>query len=50
MHRCPPSVVGQREVRSAAPLTARLQVLCADGSAFLLLSKEGRWWVTGIYD
>jgi hypothetical protein len=29
---------------------SRLQVLAADGAAFLLLSTGGRWWVTGIYD
>ncbi|SHL40303.1 protein ImuB [Pseudonocardia thermophila] len=45
-----PWPVWRRWWTPAAPLTARLQVLCADGSAFLLLSKEGRWWVTGIYD
>ncbi|MGI5127516.1 DNA polymerase Y family protein [Pseudonocardia sp. CA-107938] len=32
------------------PVTGRLQVACADGSAFLLLASEGRWWVTGVYD
>jgi protein ImuB len=30
--------------------SSRLQLLCPDGVAFLLASREGRWWVTGIYD
>jgi hypothetical protein len=30
--------------------SSRVQVLGQDGAAFLLLSTDGRWWVTGIYD
>ena len=29
---------------------SRLQVVRADGAAFLLLARDGRWWVTGVYD
>jgi protein ImuB len=29
---------------------SRLQVAVADGDALLLLVREGRWWVTGVYD
>ena len=29
---------------------SRLQLLCPGGAAYLLISHEGRWWVTGIYD
>jgi protein ImuB len=29
---------------------SRLQVVRADGVAFLLLAVDGRWWVTGVYD
>jgi protein ImuB len=30
--------------------SSRVQVIGADGVAFLLVSRVGRWWVTGIYD
>jgi protein ImuB len=30
--------------------TARMQVVLDDGSALLLVAREGRWWVQGIYD
>lgn len=30
--------------------TSRLQLLGPDGAAYLLASRDGRWWVTGIYD
>ena len=30
--------------------SSRLQLLCPDGAAFLLASRDGRWWVSGIYD
>ena len=33
-----------------AAASARVQVICAGGSAFLLLVREDRWWVAGIYD
>jgi protein ImuB len=33
-----------------AVVSSRVQVLTADGAAFLLLTTDGRWWVTGIYD
>ncbi len=33
-----------------AVVSSRVQVLAADGAAFLLLTTDGRWWVTGIYD
>ena len=29
---------------------SRLQLLCPDGEAFLLTSRDGRWWITGCYD
>jgi protein ImuB len=29
---------------------SRLQVVRADGAAFLLVARDGRWWVTGVYD
>ena len=29
---------------------SRLQVVRADGSAFLLVAHDERWWVTGVYD
>ncbi len=29
---------------------SRLQVLCADGTAYLLRIEDGRWWVVGVYD
>ncbi len=30
--------------------TARMQVVLDDGAALLLVAREGRWWVQGIYD
>jgi protein ImuB len=30
--------------------SSRLQLLCPGGAAFLLASRDGRWWVSGIYD
>jgi len=29
---------------------SRLQVACDNGVALLLLNRNGRWWVTGVYD
>jgi protein ImuB len=29
---------------------SRLQVVRDDGAAFLLLARDGRWWVVGVYD
>jgi protein ImuB len=29
---------------------SRLQVVRADGAAFLLLTRDGRWWAVGVYD
>ncbi len=29
---------------------SRLQVVCEDGTAFLLRARDGKWWVTGVYD
>ncbi|MGI9002532.1 MAG: DNA polymerase Y family protein [Pseudonocardia sp.] len=29
---------------------SRLQVALDDGVALLLLAREGRWWITGVYD
>ncbi|MDT7582068.1 MAG: protein ImuB [Pseudonocardiales bacterium] len=29
---------------------SRLQIVRADGAAFLLLGRADRWWVTGVYD
>ncbi len=38
-----------QEVLTSAP-TARTQVVLDDGTALLLVAREGRWWVQGIYD
>jgi len=45
-----PWPVWRRWWTPGAPVAGRLQVMCADGSAFLLLASGGRWWVTGVYD
>ena len=45
-----PWPVWRRWWAPGAPVAARMQVVCADGSAYLLLAREGRWWVTGVYD
>jgi protein ImuB len=45
-----PWPVWRRWWTPGAPVAGRLQVVCADGSAFLLLASEGRWAVTGVYD
>ena len=29
---------------------SRLQVVLVDGSAHLLIARDGRWWVVGVYD
>jgi protein ImuB len=29
---------------------SRLQVVRDDGAAFLLMVRDGRWWVVGVYD
>jgi protein ImuB len=38
-----------QEALTSAP-TARMQVVLDDGTALLLVAREGRWWVQGIYD
>ena len=38
-----------QEALTSAP-TARMQVVLDDGTALLLVAREGRWWVHGIYD
>jgi protein ImuB len=45
-----PWPVRQRWWTADAASTSRLQVLCADGTAYLLVSGADRWWVTGVYD
>jgi protein ImuB len=30
--------------------SSRVQVVGDDGTAFLLVVRDGRWWVAGIYD
>ena len=40
----------QRWWSPEAVASSRVQVLATDGTAFLLLTTDGRWWVTGIYD
>ncbi|MGW5359500.1 DNA polymerase Y family protein [Actinopolymorpha pittospori] len=34
----------------AARHYSRFQVACADGSAFVLLHEDGRWWIEACYD
>jgi protein ImuB len=45
-----PWPVHQRWWAGEAPATSRLQALCADGTAHLLCFREGRWWVSAVYD
>jgi protein ImuB len=45
-----PWPVWQRWWTPAGVAGSRLQVVRADGAAFLLLVRDGRWWVTGVYD
>jgi protein ImuB len=45
-----PWPVWQRWWTPAGAAGSRLQVVRADGAAFLLLARDGRWWVTGVYD
>ena len=45
-----PWPVWQRWWASEGAAGSRLQVVRADGAAFLLLARGGRWWVTGVYD
>ncbi len=40
---------GEPAVRHGAA-GSRLQVVRADDAAFLLLARDDRWWVTGVYD
>jgi protein ImuB len=40
----------QRWWAGGAHTEVRIQVVLADGAALLLVHREGRWWVTGIYD
>lgn len=40
----------QRWWASDGVAASRLQVVRADGVAFLLLARDGRWWVAGVYD
>jgi len=37
-------------VGAAGSAGSRLQVVCDDEVALLLLARAGRWWVTGVYD
>jgi len=45
-----PWPVVQRWWAPGSVVGSRLQVLCADGTAFLLFARAGRWEVTGAYD
>jgi protein ImuB len=45
-----PWPVQQRWWAPSAVASSRVQVVGEDGAAFLLVVREGRWWVTGIYD
>jgi len=45
-----PWPVWQRWWTPGAAAGSRLQVVRADEAAFLLLARDGRWWVTGVYD
>jgi protein ImuB len=45
-----PWPVWQRWWAPDAAAGSRLQVVRADEAAFLLLARDGRWWVTGVYD
>jgi protein ImuB len=45
-----PWPVVQRWWAAEGRATSRLQLVCADGTAYLLTTGEGRWWVTGVYD
>jgi protein ImuB len=40
----------QRWWAGGAHTEVRIQAVLADGAALLLVHREGRWWVTGIYD
>lgn len=40
----------QRWWAGGAHTEVRIQVVLVDGAALLLLHREGRWWITGIYD
>jgi hypothetical protein len=42
--------VQQRWWAPDADESSRVQVLGEDGVAFLLVVRDGRWWVAGIYD
>lgn len=37
-------------VDGAAGAGSRLQVVCDDETALLLLTRDDRWWVAGVYD
>jgi protein ImuB len=45
-----PWPVVQRWWAPGSGTASRLQVVRADGTAFLLISRAGRWEVAGIYD
>jgi protein ImuB len=45
-----PWPVVQRWWAPGSGAVGRLQVLCVDGTAFLLVSRAGRWEVAGVYD
>ena len=45
-----PWPLAQRWWVPGAVAGSRLQVALDDGTALLLLSREGWWWVTGVYD
>jgi protein ImuB len=45
-----PWPVRQRWWAPEAVQASRLQVVRADGAAFLLVARDERWWVAGVYD
>ena len=45
-----PWPVAQRWWTPEAVESSRVQVVDTDSAAFLLVVRDGRWWVTGIYD
>jgi protein ImuB len=45
-----PWPVRQRWWSPDAVTASRLQLLCPEGDAFLLIHRDGRWWISGIYD
>jgi protein ImuB len=45
-----PWPVWRRWWTGEVPAASRLQAVCADGTAHLLVFQDGRWWVSAVYD